>query len=241
MKSGLGATAEKGDERFVRRLGLALLGVIGCDLALVAVRAARYAAFFSQRGAVGYLLEPVVGLVVYAGVVALLAAIAARRAGVTQAVRLGTGGALIGGAIEVINQFAESVLVLPQGVVTAVTGAAMLGLFLLWGVVGFVGARRMRSFGRGLLAAVWSAVPAMLLTLAFGFLLVNVSLARLAHDEIGDPDYVRSGWTDTRAFAIANTFDAGFTHLLEAPVLALVFGAVGSAVGRVGVRRRAST
>ena len=126
----------------------------------------------------------------------------------------------------------------PQGVVSAVTGAAMLGLFLLWGAVGFVGARRLRSFRGGVLAAVWSAVPAMLLTLAFGFLLVNVSLTRLAHDEIGDPDYARSGWTDTRAFAIANSFDAGFTHLLEAPVLALVCGAAGSAAGRLGARRR---
>jgi hypothetical protein len=59
------------------------------------------------------------------------------------------------------------------------------------------------------------------------------ALPTLAHGEIGDPDYVRSGWTDVRAFAIANTFDAGFTHLVEAPVIAATLGALGSGLGRL--------
>ncbi len=138
-----------------------------------------------------------------------------------EAVRLGTVAAGVGAAIEVADQLVENVLPLPQGAVSIVTGAAMVGLFLLWCVVGFVGARRTRTFSGGVQAAAWSVVPIMLLTLLCGFLLLNVSLAKLAHDETGDPDYQRSGWTDVRAFAIANTFDAGFTHLVEAPVLAL--------------------
>jgi hypothetical protein len=59
----------------------------------------------------------------------------------------------------------------------------------------------------------------------------------LAHGEISDPDYLRSGWTDVRAFAIANTFDAGFTHLVEAPVIAAVLGALGGGIALLTMRR----
>jgi hypothetical protein len=137
-----------------------------------------------------------------------------------------------------VNVTLESLLSLPQAVVTVTTGIAMLSLFLSFGVAGFLGGRRAGSFGLGLGAAVWSAVVAILLAVTFGFVLINVALPTLAQNEIGDPDYARSGWTDMRAFAIANTFDAGFTHLVEAPIIAAVLGAAGSGLAGLGARRR---
>jgi hypothetical protein len=41
-------------------------------------------------------------------------------------------------------------------------------------------------------------------------------------------EYRRSGWTDAHAFGLANTLDSAFTHLIIAPIVAMVFGGVGS-------------
>jgi hypothetical protein len=49
-------------------------------------------------------------------------------------------------------------------------------------------------------------------------------------------EFKRSGWTDARAFGVANTLDSGFTHLLIAPVVASLFGLGGSLIGRVRTR-----
>lgn len=224
--------------RSVRQLQLWLLVAIGCDLGLLAVRTARYPAFFSMPGALGYLTEPAAALAVYAAIIFALPFLAVRFPDVPATLRVGAVAGLIGGTIEVASTAVESLWALPQSVVSVVTGAAMLSLFLLFGVAGWIGSRRTRSFWLGLGAAVWSAMIAILIVVTFGFLLVNLFLPQLAHGEVSDPDYLRSGWSDVRAFAIANTFDNGFSHLLEAPVIATVVGGIGSSIGHIGARRR---
>lgn len=232
------ATVAQGSSRLTRALRRWLLVLIGCDLGLIALRGATYPAFFSMPGALSYLIMPVGGLVIYAVVVFTLPFLAGRFPGASTAVRVGTVAGLIGGALDMASNTLESLLTLPQPIVSLATLVAMLGLFLAFGVAGFLGSRGVGSFWLGVGAAVWSAVVAIVIAVTFGFLLVNTSLPKLAHDEIGDPDYVRSGWTDVRAFAIANTFDAGVTHLGEAPIIATVLGAVGSGLGRLGARRQ---
>jgi hypothetical protein len=224
--------------RLARSLRRWLLVLIGCDLGLVALRAATYPAFFSMPGALSYLIAPVGVLVIYAVVVVTLPFLAVRFPGAPTAVRVGTVAGLVGGALDIASNTLESLLTLPQPIVALATLVAMLGLFLAFGVAGFLGSRGAGSFLLGVGAAVWSAVVAIVIAVTFGFLLVNTALPKLAHDELGDPDYVRSGWTDVRAFAIANTFDAGVTHLVEAPIIATALGAVGSGLGRPRARRR---
>jgi len=46
-------------------------------------------------------------------------------------------------------------------------------------------------------------------------------------------EYKRSGWTDARAFGIANTLESGFTHLVVAPIVATLFGSLGSFLARL--------
>ena len=41
-------------------------------------------------------------------------------------------------------------------------------------------------------------------------------------------EYRRSGWTDAHAFGLANTLDSACTHLVIAPIVAMVFGSIGS-------------
>src|SRR5258706_3547759 len=238
MATSAGAGMARASDRTVRTLRRWLLVVIGIDLGLFAVRAATYPAFFSMPGAASYLIAPVVALAAYAATVGVLPLLAARVPGASRALRVGTLVGLGGGAIDMVNVTLESLLSLPQAVVTVTTGIAMLSLFLSFGVAGFLGGRRAGSFGLGLGAPGWVPLVRILLAVTFGFVLINVALPKLAHDEIGDPDYARSGWPDVRAFAIANTFDAGFTHLVEAPIIATVLGAAGRGLARLGARRR---
>jgi hypothetical protein len=225
----------------VQRLRRWLLSLIAGDLVLLALRAASYRAFFLMPGALGYLLEPVVALAVYAAGVAALPFVAARVPDIPIALRVGVAVGLAGGAIEIASTATESLWALPQDVVATMTGTAMLALFLSFAVAGFVGSQRTGSFGLGVAAAIWSAMVAILLVVTFGFLLVNLALPQLARDETGDPDYLRSDWTDVRAFAVANTYDAGFTHLVEAPVIAALLGAAGSGIGRLARRAERPT
>jgi hypothetical protein len=238
--SGSGWT--RASDAAIRTFRLWLLVLLACDLALVAVRVATYPAFFAMPGALGYLIEPVAALAIYAAAILALPFVVARYPGMLVALKVGIVVGLVGGCIEVVSTALESLVALPQWVVSIATGAAMLGLFLLFGVAGFIGGRRANSFWLGLASAICCAMFAILLVVAFGFSIINTSLPTLAHDEIHDPDYLRSGWTDVRAFAIANTFDAGFTHLVEAPLIAAALGAAalgaaGSGAGRIGARR----
>ena len=83
----------------------------------------------------------------------------------------------------------------------------------------------------GLLAAVWCAMVTMVLGVTYGFVLALATPGRLAHNLAGDPDYRRSGWTDVKAFVLANTFDNGFTHLLGGLIVASGVGLIGSLIG----------
>src|SRR5258708_36327286 len=46
-------------------------------------------------------------------------------------------------------------------------------------------------------------------------------------------EYRRSDWTDPHAFGLANALDSGFTHLFVAPIVAMVFGGIGSLLARL--------
>jgi hypothetical protein len=72
----------------------------------------------------------------------------------------------------------------------------------------------------------------ILVTVTLGLVVVQTSLPQLARNEVNDPDYLRSHWTDVRAFAIANTFDNSFSHLLLAPLVAGAVETAGSIAGR---------
>lgn len=214
-----------------------LLALIAFDVAQVALGVAAYTSLLRWPGAMLYAAEPLVGLAGYALVISALPFARARLPGFANALRVGALAGLIGGALEVLDIAAESLLALPQAVVSLASSAAMLALFLLFTLAGFAGARRARMWGPGVAAAIWCAMVAILIAVTFGFLLMHVALPQLAREMVSDPDYLRSGWTDTAAFAIANTFDNGFTHMVEAPIIAAILGALGAAAAMLTTRR----
>lgn len=222
--------------QFARRLRLWLLLLIGADSGLAVVRALSYPAFFSMPGTLGYLVAPLVALALYAAIIGVVPRLVARMPAASTALRVGTAVGLLGATVEVISLLLESVWTLSQRVVSVTSGVAMLTLFLLFGIAGGIASGRTGSFRIGLGSALCSAAVAILVVVTVGFLLVTIALPTVAHNIVGDPDFVRSGWTDARAFAIANTYDSAVTHLVEAPVIAAVLGSVGSALGRAWVR-----
>jgi hypothetical protein len=229
--SSTSAARETHQQNTRRWLRLAFVITIIVNWCLIGLRLLLSPAFFSQPNDLGYILEPVLSLAVYAavGLAFLLSLPAAGQSALTIGTRVG----LLTGVLWVINHAKETFATLPSLPATLISISAFLGAFVLWGVAGFLAARQTCSLRYGLIAALWSAMLTVLLTITFGFLLLLVALPQLAFLEHNDPDFLRSHWNNVTLFAIANTLDAGFSHLLEAPIIAVVFGIVGSLFGRL--------
>ena len=205
--------------------GYALLGLIAINIAMIAVGVKQSPAFFSQPGSRTVVLEPVSALLAYAVATVFLA----KTHGPywESILRAAMVFGVITGTFEVINIGIENVIPFPlHGPVLPV--GFMFIIFTSWGIAGFRTARSLRSTRAGLLAAVSSAGISMVIAVAAGFI-VQFFLSP------PEPAYVstwvefkRSGWTDARAFGVANTLDSGFTHLVIAPIVALLFGGLAS-------------
>jgi len=139
---------------------------------------------------------------------------------------------LLTGALWLVNLTLETFTGLGGRLGLLATAPFLLGAFALWGVGGAVGAWRTGSLRLGILAAVLAALLCVLGTVTYGFLLLYAALPQLERNLVADPDFLRSGWGDLRAFAIANTLDAGFSYLLLAPLIAALVGGGGGALAR---------
>jgi hypothetical protein len=209
----------------------AMLAVLGVDVVLVAAGVIGYPSFLNQRGSAAYLTEPTVLLAVYAVV-----ALAAIRPASADRRRVLRAAAMVGvalGTLEMLNISVETFAGLSGAANLATTAPLILGPFLVWSVVAGWAARATGSLRTGLLAAVCSTMLTMMIGVTYGFVLALVVPGRLARDLVNDPDYLRSGWTDVKAFVLANTFDNGFTHLLGGLIVGSVVGLIG---GLIGVR-----
>jgi hypothetical protein len=197
----------------------------------------RYPAFFAQPGAQIVVIEPVCALVAYSVAIVLAARL---RGTFWEAIqKTATICGILSGSIEIIDIGIEN------GIPFKVGGPVlqlvfMLAAFALWGIAGFAATRKLGSFKAGLLAAIGSAGICMLAAVTAGFL-IELLLAPPAPAYVSSwAEFQRSGWSDARAFGIANTFDSGFTHLLAAPVVATVLGSIASLLARLTSRKAAS-
>jgi hypothetical protein len=206
-----------------------MLGLLLVALLLLGARVLLSPDLVRQPGALVYLLEPLVLLVGY-GVLALLLT---RGEGddQRQAIAVGTVIGLLSALLWLINLSLETFTTAGDSWGILATAPFLLGGFLLWGIAGLVGAWQTQRFVSGVVAALWSAMVCALLTVLYGWVLLFVALPRLAAMMVGNPDFARSQWTDATLFAIANSFDAGFSHLLGALLVGVIVGGVGAGVG----------
>jgi hypothetical protein len=207
----------------------AVLALLGIDAALAVAGVISYPSFLRQSGSVVYLAEPLLLLAIYAAVaVALVRSTGADRRRVLPAA---TVVAIAVGAIEVANISVETFAGLSGATSLATTAPLILGPFAIWSVVAGWAARATGSLRTGLLAAIWTAMLTMMIAVTYGLVLLLAVPDRLGRDLLTDPDYARSGWPDVKAFALANTFDNGFTHLLGGLLVGSVVGLIGGLIG----------
>lgn len=210
-------------------LRTSLLSVIGASVALIVVRLATYQAYFNMPGSSTVVAEAAVLLAAYSAAVLIIPAHASQE---TQAaLRVGSRFGLGIGLLQVIHLLVENFANLRGTANAATTLAFMVTTFGLWGVSGFVVARSTGSLKNAVAASCWSAAVTMLITVAFGLALMYAGVPPLREVATWG-EFARSGWTDVRAFAIANTLDAAASHLFIAPLVALAVGAFGGVLGK---------
>ncbi len=216
--------------------GLFILTLL--DMALTIRAFFSYAPLRGEAGAWGYLWYAFFPLLAYAAALFWLrrATSAAAVGAVPIVAQLGGLGALL----EIISIAVETFVPLPSGLMGVFSLGSMLALFSLWGYAGFRATRAVGLIGSGLLAAVGTAMVGVLAAIAFGIALGILALPRLAMWLAGSAEYARSGWTDLRAFALANQLDSASSHLVLAPMVAAICGSLGLGLARFLASRRAS-
>ncbi len=204
-----------------------LCGVL-IDLLFVSISVVRYPVLL-YPGQAGTTISVLVLLLVY-GCIGVGLPLRARSIQMKSLLWRGTIMGMFVGIIFVIDITVENFLDLSQGGSTFSTLGFMALVFLAFGIAGAWGAYRTEPWFLGILSSVWSAIQGTLIALFFGFLINFLFGARL--EQILVTDYARSGMHDLRAFTFFNTMDSASSHLLEAPILAAIFGALGALISK---------
>jgi len=129
-----------------------------------------------------------------------------------------------------VENFADS----GQQAIAISTLGFMLLIFLVFAYAGWYGTKESNQLSFGILTSIWSAMIGVVIALLFGFLINFLFTQRLEQNLQASAEYLRSGSHDLETFTFWNTLDSASSHLLEAPIIALVLGTVGSLV-RLGV------
>jgi hypothetical protein len=213
----------------IRAVAAALLVCNAVSLCAIYLGVRQYPPFWSQAGAWVYVCEPVAALLVYSGLVVWVSEM--RGMWWQTVLRIAAVFGVAAAAVDLAG------LVVEDGLLFRVRGPAMqiaimLTLFTLWGAAGWRAARALNSMRAGPVAAVLSAGVCMMIAVAAA-LIVQLFLVRPSVADVATwGEFKRSGWTNPRAFAIANTLDSGFTHLMIAPIVAAITGSFGSILSR---------
>ena len=210
--------------RFLR-FALGLLTIL--SLAMMGMRVSSYPSMLRLPGAIAYVVE-VAGLLLLYGAVLIWGA----RSMPPKLLLRGATIGFVAGSVQIVHLVCERFASFPERWNGAISVSFMLATFLLWGVTGFVAARSGQATSTSIWLAVWSALVTMTIVVTAGFALQFFLAPWPPESMLSWAEFKRSGWTDIHAFAIANTLDAAFSHLLVGPLVAAVLGTVGSLVGR---------
>ena len=129
-------------------------------------------------------------------------------------IRRGTLFGLLASLLEIIHITIETFGGLSSKAETISTGIFMLGLFIIFGITGFIITKNSRKIILGLLGGFWSGMVCMLIVMAYGLSQLFWSFHAIEVHNIGNPDFTRSGWTDLHAFTIADMFEASLKYCL---------------------------
>lgn len=207
---------------------LFLLAAIALSFAMMALKIFLYRPLLAMPGGLAIVLEITALLVAYASAVVW---VTTRDSSLHRAaIRFGTRGGMIGGAIQMMH-LAQEAFVDVGPVWNGIVGFGLLiCTFLLWGFAGYQTTRSTGPPRSGALAGVWSAVVTMSILVLFGFVLEFYVATPKPEYVATWGEFKRSGWTDIQAFTIANTLYSAQSHLIVGPILGAIFGWIGGAV-----------
>jgi hypothetical protein len=197
-------------------------------IALIGYGMVRYPLIVSEAG-VSSIFLPVFMLLLY-GVAAVWFTHRPGQAHVA-ALRTGTAYGLVVGVTFIITISVENFVDIIGQVGTISTLGFMLLIFLLFALAGRRGGKDSGQLRWGIFASVWSAMIGVLIALLFGFAINFLFAPRLEQNLQASAEYVRSGSHDLATFTFWNTLESASSHLLEAPVIAAIFGSLGSLIG----------
>jgi hypothetical protein len=205
---------------------LSLLAAVALTLVTIGFKVLSLGHLFAPGGLTVLIAEVVLLLLLYGVVIAW----PARSRGVLLRSEFATAWGAVGGVLQVIHLLVERFSSFRRPWDGVITLAFMLATFLLWSYVGYRARSQGLSFGSSCGVAMWSAVVTMTIAVMAGTLLEFV-MAPYPLEAVSEwAEFKRSGWTDVRAFSIANTLDAASSHLLIGPIVACVFGGLGCAL-----------
>ncbi len=141
------------------------------------------------------------------------------------------GGMVFGlfiGIIFIADLIVEDFINMSSQVDAFSTLGFMFLIFLLFGGAGAYGTYKTGQVRLGVLASIWSAMLGVLIVILVGFALCFLFMQRLEY--ILASDYAHSGMGSPQAFTFFSALDNASTHLLEAPILAAIFGSIGGLI-----------
>jgi len=133
-------------------------------------------------------------------------------------------GALIGASWS-IHVTTEHFLVLPgnwNGYLTL----TFMGLnFSLFGATAFRCMHKTNSLGASLIGAMWCAMVSILILFSYVYVMEYLFIEHIEENLLSA--FKASGMKDMRSYVVHNIFESAGTHLLEAPIISIVFGLLG--------------
>lgn len=199
-----------------------MLGGVLIDLALIGLSLALYSSLLDGRRAITMTVCLLL-LLLYACFGIALPLRASPK--IMTALWAGMVFGLLIGVVFIVDIIMEDFIDLGSQASTFSTLGFMFFIFLLFAGAGTYGTYKTDQFRLGLLASIWSAMLGVLIVVLVGFTLNFLFMQRMEHILVSD--YLRSGMSSPQAFTFFNALDSASTHLLEAPILAAVFGSLG--------------
>ena len=212
-----------------------LLVVIAINIIMTIIATVMYPPLLTMPHSYSYILELAVMLLLYIAIVMW----ATRTSIVLTTLKTATFFGIIAGLFEIVHISIENFGNLNAHAETVSTGIFMGGLFLLFAMSGYRITINKRNIISGMLGASWSSVVCMLAVMTYGLSQLFWSFGAIEKHDIGDPDFIRTGWTDMHAFVIADVFEACIKILFLGPILGIIFGLLGAATARFLIGRKA--
>jgi hypothetical protein len=115
----------------------------------------------------------------------------------------------------------------------------MIAIFISFAVISAIKTFRTRNILMGLKSSFASALLGTLIALCFGFLICYLFQDKIIDILRGDRGY--SDYSNPKAFTFFNAFDNASSHVIIAPIVSLLMGALGGVTALIILRFKKST